>query len=69
MEKNENVQDIVKKVGNALGVAVREEHMDACHRLSVVQQGRKRGIIVKFTRRSVKEELLRKRKVESGKKL
>ncbi len=63
---NENVLEIVKNVGNSLGLTVSEEMVDACHRLGGKRVGetRPRGIIVKFTRRLVKEELLRKRRVK-----
>lgn len=62
--KNENVCDVIKVVGTALGMQINEDMIDACHRMGTKQEGRKRGIIVKFTRRSVKEEMLQKRKVK-----
>lgn len=63
-EKNENMVDVIKKVGKVLGVEIEEEHIDACHRLGAIKEGEKRGIIVKFTRRSTKEEFLAKRKIK-----
>jgi regulator of replication initiation timing len=62
--KNEDVTEIIKTIGNTLGVTVSAEDIDACHRLGLKQEGRKRGIIVKFVRRHVKEEVLRKRKIK-----
>lgn len=62
--KTENVYDVIKSVGNALGMDITEEQIDACHRMGSKQEGKKRGIIVKFTRRTVKEEMLSKRKVK-----
>lgn len=61
---NENVIEIVKSVGDALGVKLSSEDIDASHRLGPKQDGRRRGIIVKFVRRHVKEEMLRKRKIK-----
>lgn len=61
---NENVVEIVKSVGDALGVKLSPEDIDACHRLGPKQDGRRRGIIVKFVRRHVKEEVLRKIKIK-----
>lgn len=63
-KKNENVFDIIKVVGNSLGVEIREEMVDACHRMGSRQDGKSRGIIVKFTHRNVKEDVLHKRKVK-----
>lgn len=34
----------------------RKEHIEACHRLGAIKGGEKRGVTVKFTRRSKKEE-------------
>lgn len=63
---NENVLQIIKTVGDSLGLEVKEESVDACHRLGIkrVNESRPRGIIVKFTRRLVKEEMLKKRRVK-----
>lgn len=59
----ENVAEIVKNIGAALGAELTAEDIDACHRLGLKTDGRRRGIIVKFVRRQTKEEMLRKRKV------
>lgn len=62
--KNENVLEIVKKIGERVGIAIDDKDIDACHRLGVdrgEESRRTRGIIVKFVRRSVKEEVLQKR--------
>ncbi|XP_039299286.1 uncharacterized protein LOC120355058 [Nilaparvata lugens] len=61
---NENVVETVKTIAKSLDVALTEESINACHRLGNKQDGRKRGIIDKFTRRFVKEELLQRRKVK-----
>lgn len=63
-KEHENVMDIVKSVGQSLGCPITDEMVDACHRLGQKGQGRPRGIVVKFTRRSVKEDLLNKRRVK-----
>lgn len=52
----ENVDDVITKVGKVLGVKIEKEHIDACHRLGFIKGGEKRGVVVKFTRRSKKEE-------------
>lgn len=52
----------IKKVGSALGINITDDMVDACHRLgSKREDGKARGIVVKFTRRVVKEDLLPKR--------
>lgn len=66
-EKNENVFDIIKKVGEGVGVPIDGKDIDTCHRLGAARgedSRRTRGIIVKFVRRSIKEELLYKRRVK-----
>lgn len=67
--ENENVIDVVIAVGNGLGYPITNDMIDACHRVGQREpEGRKRknprGIIVKFTRRSVKEDLLKQRRVK-----
>lgn len=62
--ENENTYDVVQAVGHSLGIEITEDMVDACHRLGSKQEGRKRGIIVKFTRRDVKEDVLNKRKIK-----
>lgn len=61
---NEDVVTEVKKVGEALGVTITDDMIDACHRLGRKQDKWPRAIIVKFSRRSVKEEMLQKRRVK-----
>lgn len=64
-KENENVLDEVKKVGVALGINITDDMVDACHRLGKKREdGNPRGIVVKFTRRVVKEEILQKRRVK-----
>lgn len=63
-KENENVLDVVKAVGNSLGCPISEEMVDACHRVGQKGQEKPRGIVVKFTRRTVKEDLMQKRRVK-----
>lgn len=64
-EPNENVIEVVKKVGVALDLNVTESMIDACHRLGRRDEAKgPPGIIVRFVRRIDKEELLRKRRVK-----
>lgn len=51
-------------MGTALGIYITEEMIDACHRMGAKQDKKARGIIVKFTRRTVKEDLLKKQKIK-----
>lgn len=64
MEKNESVLNIVKEVGRALDLDISDTMVDACHRLGNKQNGNPPGIIVKFVRRTDKEEFIRKRRVK-----
>lgn len=59
-EKNLNMFDIIKKVANVLDVIIEKEHTNTCQHLGAIKEGYKRGIIVKFTRKSTKEEFLEK---------
>lgn len=61
---NENVLEIVKTMGRSLDYQITDDMVDACHRLGQKLQDRPRGIIVKFTRRTVKEQLLEKRRIK-----
>lgn len=65
-QANENVIGLIQKVGNCLGLQIHDDAVDACHRLGSNRVGeeRPRGIVVKFTRRTIKEELLTKRRVK-----
>lgn len=61
-ERDEDVLDVIKKVGNALDTNITEDMVDACHRLGRRTDEKKpRGIIVKFVRRMDKEQLMKKR--------
>lgn len=64
MEKNENIIETVKKVGMALDMQIKEEMVDACHRLRNKKDGSPPTIIVKFVRRLDKQILLQKRRVK-----
>lgn len=61
---SEDVHEIVKSVGAALEVPITETDIDVCHRLGKPTDGRTPAIIVRFSRRVVKEELLRRRKIK-----
>ncbi|XP_046671034.1 uncharacterized protein LOC124361041 [Homalodisca vitripennis] len=62
--ENENVFSLVQQVGNSLNIQVKEEMVDVCDRLGGKCGERPRGIVAKFTRRTVKEEFLQKRRVK-----
>lgn len=61
-ESNEDIIGVVKKIGETLGVQIDSNGIDACHRLGAKRSDRTRGIIVKFTRRVIKDEILSKRR-------
>ncbi|XP_054259446.1 uncharacterized protein LOC128984177 [Macrosteles quadrilineatus] len=60
--KDEDVLEIVKKVGSSLDFMITDEMVDACHRVGQKSNKRTRGIIVKFTRRMTKDEILKRRR-------
>lgn len=60
---NENVLDIIKKVGSALDISIQDDMIDNCHRLGKRPDGGA-PIIVKFLRRRDAEEVLKKRRVK-----
>lgn len=62
---NENIVDIVKKVGVALDIKIDDAMIDNCHRLSKKSDAHgPPGIIAKFVRRLDVEEILRKRRIK-----
>lgn len=64
-EVNENVLEVVKKVGVALDLNITESMVDVCHRLGRRDDAKgSSGIIVRFVRRMDKEELLKRRRVK-----
>lgn len=63
-KENESVLELVKKLGTSLNFPINDEMVDTCHRVGQKTPGRTRGIIVKFTRRTVKEEILRQRRIK-----
>lgn len=63
-ETNEDVLEVVKKLGSALDMKINEEMIDACHRLRKRTDGKPAGIVVKFVRRRDKHMLLQKRRVK-----
>lgn len=63
-EKNEDVVDIVQKVGDMVGFKIETNMIDNCHRLYSKQDGSAPGIIVKFTRFLDKEEFLAKKRAK-----
>lgn len=42
-ENNENMVDIIRMVGKVLGIEIEEEHIDACHRLEAIKEGKNEG--------------------------
>lgn len=62
-EKEENVMNVVKKVGKALDMQIDDLMIDACHRIGrKTDREHPRGIIVKFVRRMDKEMLMKHRR-------
>jgi hypothetical protein len=60
---NENVVDVVKKVGSAVNMEITDSMIDTCQRLAKKNDSTDPpGIIVKFVRRLDKEELLQKKR-------
>ncbi|XP_054290921.1 uncharacterized protein LOC129005905 [Macrosteles quadrilineatus] len=66
-QKGEDVIGVVKEVGKALDLNIADTMIDACHRLGkdLGPNNKPPGIIVKFVRRSDKEEMLRKRRIKN----
>lgn len=62
--KNEDTMEIVKKIGVALDMPIKEEMVDTCHRLRKRTDGKPATLIVKFVRRIDKHALLQKRRVK-----
>lgn len=64
-EDNEDILNVVKKVGVALDMNIENSMVDICHRLGKKNDSKgPPGIVVKFVRRMDKEELLRRRRVK-----
>lgn len=62
-ESQEQVMGHVKKVGAALGFEIKDEMIDACHRLGFKSTSdRPAGIVVMFVRRIDKDKLMQKRR-------
>lgn len=62
-ESQEQVLGLVRQVGAGLGYEIRDDMIDACHRLGQKVEGeRPPGIVVKFVRRIDKDCLLQKRR-------
>ncbi|KAK5642794.1 hypothetical protein RI129_008961 [Pyrocoelia pectoralis] len=63
--KHEDVRDLILQVGNALGVTIERNCIDACHRLGLQKLHHPPpGIICKFLQRHLKEEMIHRRKVK-----
>lgn len=60
--EGENVETIVMKVGEALGVPIENSMIDACHRLRTPDSGKPPGIIVRMVRRMDCELILKKKR-------
>lgn len=58
--------NLVETVGSSLSLKMNVDMVDACQRLGkkLDTNGKPRGIIVKFTRRTVKKEIVKKRRVK-----
>lgn len=56
----ENVANIVKDVGAALGVVVQDSQISAAHRIPSYRQDRTPAIIVQFQNRAIKDNLIGK---------
>lgn len=67
-ERSESVIDVVKKVGRVLNFEVKEDMIDAVHRLAKNTRNptAHRGIIVKFCRRVEMEQFRAKTRVKNG---
>lgn len=63
-ETNSSLKKTVIQVGEALGVKLSEDGIDACHRINGGNNRPTTGIIVKFLRRDDPDQLLAKRKVK-----
>ncbi|KAG8276249.1 hypothetical protein J6590_069474 [Homalodisca vitripennis] len=63
-EREEHVSKLFNKVGKALDVNITDSMIDACHRIGkkTSERNQTRGIIVKFMRRTDKEDLMKKRR-------
>ncbi|XP_028414768.1 uncharacterized protein LOC114537858 [Dendronephthya gigantea] len=62
MVMGENTNEIVKRIGQEVGVHVSDQDISISHRLRA-SDGRDPAIIVKFNRRDVRDKLYRERKV------
>jgi hypothetical protein len=65
-ESNLSLKRTVIDIGAALGVELKEDGIDACHRFNGGNNRPTSGIIVKFVRRDDPDQLLAKRKVKSN---
>ena len=65
--KNENTGEIVKSCAKAVGVIITEKDIDACHRLSPRDANQSPNIVVRLTRRNLKQDLIRKWKQKQPK--
>ena len=65
-QERENTNDIVINLAKELGVGIDAHDISVSHRLPG-PKGKPRPIIVKFTRRDVKNEIMKKKKVLKGK--
>lgn len=62
MSDNEDIEQIVKRVGEITGTPIVSGDIDCCHRLRKSPKQQHPSIIVRFCRRSVKQDLLKKSK-------
>lgn len=59
---NENTNDIVRRVGISIGVHVGEQDISVSHRTGRANGSAPRAIVVKFTRRDLKQEFIRNKR-------
>jgi hypothetical protein len=65
-ETQEDVMELVKKVGTGLGVEINDLMIDVCHRLPNRNSEKPPVLVVKFVRRIDKDKLLEKRRARKG---
>lgn len=58
--ENENVQDIVKKIGSAINEVISDADIDICHRVPVPKKPTEKHIVVQFCRRDKRDTVLSK---------
>jgi len=59
-QKNEQIKDIIMKIGEVVGCTIADSDMDVCHRVAHMNNGNKnsKSIIVRFQSRNKKQDFL-----------